>query len=486
MAGTPTVWSLLLTVAAGGTLLAGEGFHLLWPDWRGHHEPLHSTMEALSGLASLAMALVLLLRCREPADRKFQTLAAGFLGMGLLDLCHAVAQPGNGFVLLRNMASLVGAVGFGLVWLPDQAKARPERPWLPWAVAAGSLGFGLWIVLYPEQAPVMVQNGEFTPTAIAPQSLAAMGFLAAAWRFLLDHRTSGKPEDYLFTSLAAIFGLAELVFMYSVPWDSRWWFWHALRLLACFLVLGYVSRGYFRAVRELECALAQTRGAEQAARRSEQQLRRLLDERERIAQNLHDGSIQTLYALSLGLERCQRLIGTQSQAFAQELAGHLAAAVVDLKLVIRDLRGYLLGVEPTISTGQDLQTALASLIAGMERPHALRFHLQIDPAAADLVTPEQAPQLLAIAREAVSNSLRHSGARRGTLSLRLEEGTLRLVVEDDGAGFAATSAKPQGHGLRNMAARAGKLGGRLEVRSSPGQGTRIVFALPKEPFHAPA
>lgn len=481
MAATPTVLYLLLLSAAAGSLLASEGFHLLWPDWRGHHEPLHSTMEALSGLASLAMALVLLLRCRAPADRKFQALAAGFLGMGLLDLCHAVVQPGNGFVLLRNMASLVGGVGFSLAWLPDQGERRPERTWLPWAVAIGSLGFGLWIVTFPEQVPVMVRNGAFTPTAVAPQSLAAMGFLAAAWRFLLDHRTSAKPEDYLFASLAFIFGVAELVFMYSVPWDSRWWFWHVLRLLACFLVLGYVSRGYFRIVSELERSLAQTRSAEQTARRSEHQLRRLLDERERIAQNLHDGSIQTLYAISLGLERCQRLIGVNPQ----ELAGHLKASVADLKQVIRDLRGYLLGIEPPISTGRELQAALADLFANMERPHELRFHLQVDPAAADLVTPEQAPQLLAIAREAMSNSLRHSGARTGALALRLEEGAVRLVVEDDGAGFAA-SAEPQGHGLRNMAARAGKLGGRLEVRSSPGHGTQIVFDLPKEPLHAPA
>ncbi len=485
MTGKPTALYLLLMSAAAGSLLAGEEFHALWPDWRGHHEPLHSTMEALSGLASLAMALVLLLRCRAPADRKFQSLAAGFLGMGLLDLCHAVARPGSGFVLLRNMASLAGGVGFGLVWLRNQGTNRPERTWLPWAVAIGSLGFGLWIVTFPEQAPVMVRNGEFTPTAVAPQSLAAMGFLAAAWRFLLDHRTSGKPEDYLFASLAFIFGLAELVFMYSVPWDTRWWFWHVLRLLACFLVLGYLSRGYFRMVSDLEGSLAQTRSAEQTARLSEQQLRRLLDERERIAQNLHDGSIQTLYAISLGLERCQRLIGGQSQAFAQELAGHLRASVADLKQVIRDLRGYLVGIEPPISTGQELQAALDALLANMERPDELRFHLQVDPAAAGLVTPEQAPQLLAIAREAMSNSLRHSGARTGIVALRLEDGAVRLVVEDDGVGFAASAGR-QGHGLRNMAARARKLGGRLEVLSSPGHGTRIVFDLPKEHLHAPA
>ncbi len=474
--------ALYLTLMAGAAvaLWTSVSFHALWPAWRWHHEPLHSTMETLSGLASMAMAFVLMLRSEAPHNRKFQSLAAGFLGMGLLDVFHAVAQPGNGFVLLRNIASLAGSVGFGLVWLPDSEKGGQESKRLPVAVVTGALAFGLWTLTFPEHIPEMIRNGEFTPTAVAPQSLAAMCFLAATLRFLLDHRMSGKPEDYLFACLALLFGLAELVFMYSVPWDNRWWFWHVLRLTACFLVLGYVSRGYLRMVTDLKLSLAQTTRAEQTVRRSEQQLRQMLDERERIAQDLHDGAIQTLYAISLSLERCQRLIATSPQ----ELVNQLKAAVANLKPVIQDLRGYLVGLDPLIADGRELEAALASLVRSMDSSHHLRFLLEVNPAAADRVTPEQAAHLLSIAREAMSNSLRHSDASAGRIALRLEDGVVRLVVEDDGVGFPVKSVEQHGHGLRNMEARARRLGGRLEVISSPGHGTRVVFDLPKEPLHA--
>lgn len=439
-------------------------------------------MEALGGLAAVAMAVVLLQRHGEPAGRKFRTLAVGFLGMGLLEEFHAIAQPGDGFVLLRNVASLAGGVGFGLVWLVHSAPVPSGRTWLPWGVAIGALAFGAWTFAFPERIPTMIRNGEFTPTAVAPQSLACLLFIAATLRFLLDYRQSGRSEDYLFASLALMFGLAELVFMYSVPWDIRWWFWHLLRLTACLLVLGYIGLGYLLMISDLKGSLAQTKLAEETLRRSEQQLRQVLDERERMAQDLHDSIIQSIFAVGLSLERCQRLIATGPK----EVVKQLEAAIADLKLVIRDLRGYIVGLEPPISCGRELEAVLTSLVRSMEGSHRLRFILRVDPLAADRVTPEQAAHLLSVAREATSNSLRHSAARTGTISLQLHGGIVRLVIEDDGVGFHAEAAQERGHGLKNMKARARRLGGRLEVMSEPGRGTRVVFDLPQEPTHASA
>jgi signal transduction histidine kinase len=475
----------LYLVLAGGTvgaLLTSLVLHILWPDFRWHHEPLHSTMEAIGGLAAIAMAIVLFQRCKEPAGRKFESLSIGFLGMGLVEGFHAMAPPGNAFVLLRNVASLVGSVGFGLVWFLDSGQVTAGRKWLPWGVVAGALAFGIWTLAFPEQIPEMIRNGEFTPTAVAPQSLACLFFLAATLRFLLDYRGSGKSEDYLFASLALMFGLAELVFIYSVPWDTRWWFWHLLRLMACLLVLGYVGRGYLVVLSTLKDSLAQTKHAEMTLRQSEQQLRQVLDERERMAQDLHDGSIQAIYATGLSLERCRRLITTDPN----EVIRLLGEAIADLKLVIRDLRGYIVGREPPIANGRELEAALAALVRSMERPHQLQFKLHVNPVAADRVTPEQAAHLVAVAREAMSNSLQHAAARTGRISLQLHKDWVRLLVEDDGIGFQAASAQERGHGLKNMEARARRLGGRLEVLSEPGQGTRVVFDLAQEPVHASA
>jgi signal transduction histidine kinase len=195
-----------------------------------------------------------------------------------------------------------------------------------------------------------------------------------------------------------------------------------------------------------------------------------------MAQDLHDSTIQSLFAIGLNLERCQRLASTNPQ----DLGTQLGTAVAGLKAVIRDLRGHIQGLEPTISNGRALEAALASLVSDMNDSHDLHFRLDVNPMAADRLTPEQAAHLLPIAREAMSNSLRHSKAHTGTLSLQLQDGSVRLTVEDDGVGFEAGTIRGHGHGLNNMETRTRKLGGRFQVVSEPGRGTRIVCDLPQE------
>ena len=473
---TRFLWAVILIGGSAAALSAGLAVDTLWPDWRWHDEPLHSAIEALGGVAAVAMGLVLLHRRRAHiAAGKVGFLAAGFLAMGILDFFHAAAAPGNGFVLLRNVAALAGSIGFAFAWLPDREAKRWEAAWIPWGVSAAALGFGIWAMAFPEQIPEMMRNGEFTPTAVAPQSLACLFFLTSAFRFFLDTRSGGRSDDGLLASLALLFGLAEFVFMYSIPWDASWWFWHLLRLIACLVVLGYLSLGYLRMIDDLTQSLSHTKQAEE-------NLRQASDERERMAQDLHDGVIQSIFAIGLGLERGQRLASTDTK----ESSRQLGSAIADLKLVIRDLRGYLVGLEPPISNGRELEAALSSLVRSMQSSHRLSFLVQVSPEAADRVSPEQAAHLLSIAREAMSNSLRHSAARAGALSLQLQDGYVRLTVEDDGVGFDADTMRPHGHGLKNIEARARRLGAHLAVTSEPGRGTRVVCDLPQEPVHAPA
>lgn len=162
----------------------------------------------------------------------------------------------------------------------------------------------------------------------------------------------------------------------------------------------------------------------------------------------------------------------------------METVIKDLKSVIRDLRGYLVGLEAPIRNGQELEAALASVARSMDNPNQTRFQLDVEPAAAGQVAAEQSHHLVAIAREAMSNSVRHSGAQTGKVSLALHDGHVRLVVEDDGIGFQPSAVPHRGHGLKNMEARAVKLGGKLTIVSEPGHGARIVCDLPREPSHA--
>jgi signal transduction histidine kinase len=475
MLNQPFALYLLATVCSVGALLAGTALHVMWPDWRWEHEPLHSTIEAVGGLVAIAMAMVLLHTNDKGTADKYGALAAGFLGMGILEEFHAIARPGNAFVLFRNVASLAGGTGFLLAWRAHLSGGELERRWLPWRSAIAALGIGTSCLMFPQYIPEMVRNGEFTPTAVAPQSVACLLFLFAAAHFLWDYRRSSRSEDALFASLALLFGLAEFVFMYSIPWDNRWWFWHSLRLIASLLALGFIGHRYFQMTSDLQTSLAENIQAKETVSQSEGQLRQILSERERMAQDLHDSTIQSLFAIGLNLERCQRLVSTAHH----EVATQLGTAVAGLKGVIRDLRGYILGLESPISNGRALEAALTSLVNDVNNSSQLHCLLHISPEAAERVTPEQAAQLLPIAREATSNSLRHADAHTISLSLQLHDGAIRLMVEDDGVGFDAATVHSHGHGLKNMQKRARAVGGRFEVKSDPGHGTRIECLLPQ-------
>jgi signal transduction histidine kinase len=357
-----------------------------------------------------------------------------------------------------------------------QVLAHPAWPWI---VGIASLMVGVSITLSPGALPEMMRNGEFAPTAVAPVALASLLFLSASLWFFLDYRRGRQGERLLFAGLTLLFGVAELMVTYSVPWDPRWWFWHGLRLLAYMLVLGYLMRGYQQMVSELRISLIQTRQAEEAVRQNEQQLRRAVEQRELIAQDLHDGIIQTLFAMSLSLERCQRLVATAPQ----EVSRHLALGVQSLKAAIRDLRVFIAGLEPRITDGQGLEAALALQVRLLNASGDLHIDLRVDPAVADVVAPAQAAHLLHVAREAISNSLRHAQATRVDVTLDRRGDRIRLEVKDDGIGFVGERAQ-SGEGLKNMTARATKLNGTLTVTSRPGDGTRVVFDLPVERVYA--
>ncbi len=208
------------------------------------NKPLHSTIEAMGVLAAIFMASILLLKQNDETRGKVFLLALGFLGMGILDTFHAISKPGDGFVLLHSLASLIGGFCFVLTCFPFFVEYFSKKTSLSWIVISGSLLCGTWIFLLPDTFPAMIHNGEFTTAARVINILSGMMFLVAAFRFMLDFYYFDTTEAYLLACMSLLFGVAEISFYQSSIWNSGWWLWHLLRLIAYFVVLLFIIRQY--------------------------------------------------------------------------------------------------------------------------------------------------------------------------------------------------------------------------------------------------
>jgi signal transduction histidine kinase len=216
------------------------------------------------------------------------------------------------------------------------------------------------------------------------------------------------------------------------------------------------------------------RRAEEDAQLKQQMLAQSLDEKIRLGHDLHDGIIQSLYAVGLTLETVRTLV----QSDPAEAERRLAQTCAGLNGTIRDVRAYIAGLAPETLRRAGFAQALRALLGELAAGHHADYDLQIDDDAATLLTPEQSLEALQIAREAVSNALRHGRASRITLRMHKSEREVCLLVQDNGRGFDAASRRDGGHGLGNMQARARRVGATLRVSSQPGEGARVLATLP--------
>jgi signal transduction histidine kinase len=199
----------------------------------------------------------------------------------------------------------------------------------------------------------------------------------------------------------------------------------------------------------------------------------VLRERERIGMDLHDGIIQSIYAIALGLESA--LEGAERDPAAARAS--MDDAIERLNNVIRDVRSYIFELRPS-RLSYDFSEAVARMVEEFSANAAMAVETDIAPALPAL-SDEQERALFHITHEALANSSKHAGARAVHVSLRPDVNCVRLTVRDDGRGFETDGALPAQHrGLRNMAARAAGAGGTFRVRSAPGQGTSVEVELP--------
>lgn len=206
----------------------------------------------------------------------------------------------------------------------------------------------------------------------------------------------------------------------------------------------------------------------------------VLEERARIARELHDSVAQTLYAIALVAGRALALPEVRATACMNQLFDQVLQLASDGQTEVRELLSNLYA-EPQAGEPQDvsISDALVALAAKQERCHGLEVRLALAPER-EPVAPRTAQMLVAIAHEALSNSARHAGATQIEVQFATTAESLTLVIADNGRGFDAMAAKPGHFGLRSMRERARAVGADVHVTSAVGAGTRVRVCVPRE------
>ena len=211
--------------------------------------------------------------------------------------------------------------------------------------------------------------------------------------------------------------------------------------------------------------------------RLNQQGRRLavLEERERIGMDLHDGIIQSIYAVGLALDYARMEV----ESNPHKALVKLEQAIESLNSTIRDIRTYIMDLRPRQFRGENLKESLQRLIDETRLNTRLEIILT-GPEDGDLILPTvTATALFHICQEALANIAKHAQAHQAKIDLRTAPGRVILKISDDGVGFDLPKMRMAlGHGLANMVTRARKVGGDIEIDSEPGKGTSILAWAP--------
>lgn len=198
----------------------------------------------------------------------------------------------------------------------------------------------------------------------------------------------------------------------------------------------------------------------------------LAAERERMARELHDRTIQTAYTAGLMIDSARKLADPDSQIYTR-----LEHAVIALDEVIQDLRRNL-GELRTQPSGETLSANLRRMAEDPRFRSLVNIDLDLDLSQEDSFSPARADQVIAIVGEALSNVVRHAHASHVTIRASRVDGRLDLTIRDNGAGLP--QEPESGFGMRNMSERARLLGGALQVQGERGKGTTVHLNIPWE------
>lgn len=267
-------------------------------------------------------------------------------------------------------------------------------------------------------------------------------------------------------------------FVRGVPWDIV----YSLPLVSRGRALGAIffcflpdrhpdedEQTFLRAVADQAAVVVETSGLFAEARE-----KAALEERQRLARELHDSVSQALYGIALGTRTAQKLAERDPGRVAEPLEYVLSLAEAGLA----EMRALIFELRPESLESEGLLAALEKHAAALDARHGIQVEddLREEPE----VSLQAKEALYRIAQEALHNTVKHARARKVGIKLSCDDGLVCVEISDDGVGFDAREDFPGHLGLRSMRERVARLGGALEIRSEPGSGTTVRASLPSD------
>lgn len=430
----------------------------------GHRIPdAHVAIETALTLVAMLVSFLLYGRLRDTGRRSDLLLFTALTLLALSNLGMALGPAFDGRnneviwapVSARLIAAAILTAG---AFAPDAPLRRPDRALAYVCIGvAGAAGIaaviaasssGLSTGIDPSLSPTAAGQPLFEGSALFVGAQLACMLLLVTAAFGLVRRAE-RHHDQLLSWLAIGTGLAAVARLNSILFPSvysDWVFSGDLVRFAAYLAILVGALG--------EIARSQRTAARAA----------MLEERQRIARDLHDRLAQDLAFIS---REGMRLAEHHEEV--ADLAGAAQSALGVSREAIHDLS----------SSDAPLCVALADLATGLAGRHGTRLRLELDETVDTSVRARE--DLLCIASESISNAVRHSDASEISIRLRARNGKgLALTIADDGRGFEpqAPGFTRNGFGLVTMRTRVERLGGRFRLRSRPGAGTTVEVVLP--------
>jgi len=202
----------------------------------------------------------------------------------------------------------------------------------------------------------------------------------------------------------------------------------------------------------------------------------VLEERERIGMDLHDGIIQSIYGVGLSLENAFHIINEDTEEAKERVKG----SIDGLNQVIRDLRSYILDLKPRELGDMGLMNGIKRLLSEFKTNSFAEIQLIEPDSSINDIPQSHTLALFHICQEALANIAKHAKAKKVQISIWTTEERVLMEIIDNGHGFNIESINSNiGHGLANMRTRVTSIGGDIDISSVQGDGTTLLVWIPR-------